>query len=233
MAEYMKHIGRLKNTDQRCVIVFMQMPGLEDHALVINTEALPPRYEAHLMEVLESPEGQASQDLAQVMSRRFMPETQRDLLNDFHFQGYLRREPIDNIILFPRPNMPFALRDVLTKMGRSVPERMEPIQPTRAQIEEIYSSDPSNSEAARHKFNPYTNNQGAASAEHSLGIANNMLIDAQLLEEEASRKRQEAYRLAPELRPDPLGKAMKGRVADVSIDAAAKRPAAKSEAAPK
>ena len=39
-----KHIGRIANTDQRVVVVFMQIPGKDDHALVVSTDNLPERF---------------------------------------------------------------------------------------------------------------------------------------------------------------------------------------------
>jgi hypothetical protein len=180
-----KHIGRIRSTEQRCVVVFMQIPGKEDHALVINTESLPPRYEQSLMTILESQEAQTVQDLGNVLSRRVMPDTGVDVLNTFHQAQLLRSEPVDNIIMLPRPNMPFPLRQILESMGKTV----APPSPEMQALGEPV------------KYNPYLNNYGAMKAEQALGIAKNTLIEAEMLESEAMRKREQAYALAPELRP--------------------------------
>ena len=53
------------------------------------------------------------------------------------------------------------------------------------------------------RFNQHIQNQNAGVNERNLGIANNLLIEAQMLESEAKRKREQAYTHAPSLRPAP------------------------------
>jgi hypothetical protein len=189
MTDLKRHIGRIKNTDQRCIVAFMQIPGKEDHALVIPTESLPPRFEQSLMEIVESQEGQSVQDLGNVLGRRLLSDTGKNVLQTFHESGLLQRHPVDNVIMLPRPNMPFPLRQILEQMGKK--------------IEAVPVDDP-----ATVKYNPYANNQEAAKAENALVIAKNLIFEAEMLEGEARRKREEAYRQAPELRtptPAPAG----------------------------
>ena len=49
----MRHVAKIANTDQRCVVAFLQIPGREDHALVIPTDSLPPRTEQAVMDLLK------------------------------------------------------------------------------------------------------------------------------------------------------------------------------------
>lgn len=191
--EMKRHVGRIRSTEQRCVVVFMQIPGREDYALVINTESLPPLYEHSLMSVLETQEAQTTQDLGTILSRRVMPDTGVDVLNTFHQAHLLRPEPIDNIIMLPRPNMPFPLRQVLESLGKS----LAPQPPEMAAM-----GDPP-------KYNPYLTNQSAQSAEQKLGIAKNIVIEAEMLENEARHKREQAYALAPEMRPSMMERVKK------------------------
>lgn len=179
-----KHFGKIKSTDQRCVVVFMQLPDDPEKALIVNTESLPPRYEQMLMEVVESPEGQQEKDVANTMNRRMVPETGRTVLSEFHARGLLRSEPIDNILMLPRPNTPFPLRDILTEMG-ALAARVEG----------------ANNAAGEVKYNPITANQAAGKTEESLAMARNMLMEAEMLQNEANKKREQAYQYAPSLRP--------------------------------
>lgn len=181
-----RHIGALKNTGQRCVVVFMQIPTREDHALICATDSLPPRIEDALMTTLESPEGQNDPVLGTVLDRRYMPDMgEKSILRALHELGLLTAVPIDNVIMYPLPSMPFPLRQILQDMGRIVNE-----------------SAPSNvpNSAAEVKYNPYDSTDLQAN-EKARGKANAYLIEAQLLEEEAMRKREEAYRYDPSLRP--------------------------------
>lgn len=181
-----RHIAKISNTDQRCVVAFMQIPGRETHALVVPTDALPPRYEQALMEVLESPEGQNDECLAEVMGRRLMPDNGRTVLQTLHEQNYLVPVPVSNVIMMPVPNMPFPLAQVLSGMGRSVPSHADGTPVV----------DPS---VAR--YDQHAVNRAALSAEASHGIARNLLVEAEMLENEARRKRETAYSYAPDLAP--------------------------------
>jgi len=176
-----KHVGKIKSTDQRCVVVFMQLPDDPNKALIINVEALPPRYEQMLLEVVDSNEGQQEKDLANAMARRMVPETGHTVLQEFHGRGLMRAEPVDNIVMFPRPNTPFPLRDIITQLAS-----LE----TTGDITEDFS-----------KFNPVTENIKAGNMEEQMQMAHNILMEAEMLQVEADKKREAAYAIAPSLRP--------------------------------
>ncbi len=146
-----KHVGKIKSTDQRCVVVFMQLPDDKNKALIINIEALPPRYEQILMEVVDSTEGQQERNLADALARRMVPETGLTILQEFHNRGFLRAEPVDNLLMLPRPNTPFPLRDILTQMGE-----LDTDTPTETD------------ESLEVKYNPIVSNQNADASESSL-----------------------------------------------------------------
>ncbi len=179
-----KHIAKT-NTDQRCVVMFMQIPGREDHALICPIDHLTPRLEQAVMEILESPEGQASPVLANVMGRRLLGDTGESVMQAL-FPKYLQAVPIDNVIMMPFPNRPFPLRQIIESMGG--------MMPTNTQT--VVSED-----SAHTKFNPHANipKNEIASGQH--GTATGLLAEADLLEQEARVKRARAYALAPDLRP--------------------------------
>lgn len=178
---FKKHVGRIKSTDQRCIVVFMQLPEDKNKALIINVEALTPRYEQMLFEVVDSKEGQQAANLADTMCRRMVPETGRTVLAEFHAKGFMRAEPVDNIRMYPSPNAPFELRDILAEMGK-------------------ISGDPTTPESSQ-KFNHITANQNVGNEEERRHMAGNMILEAEMLEAEARKKREAAYRIMPQLRP--------------------------------
>lgn len=112
-----RHIARL-TTGQRCLVVFMQLPEDPEAALVVFTDNLPPRYESVLLPAAESPEGQQEETLANLLNRRPMIDGRMSVLNALHEDGMLKRIPIDQIVMMPRPSMTFPLRQVLAQMGR-------------------------------------------------------------------------------------------------------------------
>lgn len=176
-----KHIGKIANTDQRCVVVYMQIPGREDHALVVSTDNLPPRFEQALMTIVESKEAQAETTLGTVMQRRVLPDTGENLLQALHERGMLRAVHVDQVVMMPVPNMPFPLRGILRDLGRHVPGEA----PAKEAVE---------------RFNPHANNTAALDHETKLNIARNLLVEADMLSSEAANKREKAYAFAPELR---------------------------------
>ena len=63
------------------------------------------------------------------------------------------------------------------------------------------AGDPYAAPQAPDRFNPHTTNREASVTEGNVGIANNLLFEADLLETEAKAKREKAYGFAPHLRP--------------------------------
>lgn len=187
MANIKKHVGKVKSTDKRCVVVFMQLPDEKNNALIIDVEALQPRYEQILLEVVDSAEGQSENDLASAMARRTVQESGRTVLEEFHRHGLMRKEPIENIIMMPRPNAPFPLRDILEQLGK-LDETVAPAAPAVNDNAEV-------------KYNAFTNNMNAQDEEKRQAMAMNFLMEADMLIEEANKKREQAYAVAPELRP--------------------------------
>lgn len=190
----MKHVGKIKGSDTRCVVVNLTIPGREDHALVIAGN-MPPRIEQAVMQLLESNEGQQSLELADYLYRRSMPDTGKNVLLTLHEMGLLTAIPVDKIIMMPRPNTPVALKDILEAM--------------KAQNEGLPVPSSANESALSvEKFNQFVNNSQSMASDEKAKVARNLLFEAQMMEEDAraimnqaDTKKRQAYILAPELAP--------------------------------
>jgi len=236
-----RHLARISNTDQRIVVVFMQIPDREDHALVVSTDNLPPRWEQALMSIVESPEGQGDPDLGNVLARRLMPDTTDTVLTSLHNAGLLIPVPVNNVVMFPEPNRPFALRQILQAMGRILPDEYDAVDKINEAAKAPAPAAPKSSPVGQHrnpvdpfaqpKFNPHTSNQNAQASENDIGIANGLLMEAQMLENDAAAKRERAYQHAPHLRPQPKRVPPPAKAAaPVAVEAKAVK--AKAKAAP-
>lgn len=179
MSTFKKHVGRIRNTDRRCVVVYMQIPGNEENALIVDTDALPDRFHDALMDVIDSTEGQQVTQLHTLLARRVMPDSGLDMMNAFHTYGLLRPVSIDNIVMFPAPNAPCPLRTIVDYINGN-PEAKSEANPLDNRVLE---------------------NQRADASQAQIDIANNILQQAADLEAEAAKKREQAYRLVPALRP--------------------------------
>jgi hypothetical protein len=187
MADLKRHIGKIKNTDRRCVVVYMQIPNLETHSLIIDTDALPDSFHEWVMDVVESEVGQSSTNLADILSRRPSPDSNADLLNALHQRGCLQRQPIDNIIMLPRPNMPMPLRGIIENMNKNA-KKSPPQIKTNTSSEE--------------KYNRVAENMQIDASEQQMQMAANILREALDLEREANRKKAQAYKIVPQLDPN-------------------------------
>lgn len=178
---FKKHVGRLKSTDRRCVVVMTSIPGREDHALIVDTDALPDRFHDALMHLIESHEGQNVMELHTLLSRRILPDFGVDMLNALHNARALQPEPVSNIIMYPAPHSPVPL-SLIVEMIQKDKENMTP-------------------EVQKDLENRHLENQKVDATEQEEATARNLLIQAADLEHEAAKKREQAYRIAPTLRP--------------------------------
>ncbi len=185
--EIIHHTGQIINTGKKCVILMIELPEKPGYSLIAETDSLPERIHDPLMSILTSNEAQNSRNLADVLHRRLMPDSNISILLELHNLGYLRAEPSENIYLIPRNNIRIKASDVIKEMKK------------------IKNADNNNAEIAAEETqkimmdNFHVNNMAAISEEKNLEIAKNMLIQASLLEEDAKKLREKAYNLAPSL----------------------------------
>lgn len=179
---FIKHVGRHAATGQRLVVVFMELPGEPENALVVFSDSLPDRYHQALMDAVESNEGQSAKELYEVLARKVFWHGGQ-MLNTLHIEGLLAKIPSKNIIMTPNTSTNVPLNEILENIHKIeaglLTENSAPA-PTESRID---------------------SNVTESKAEESRQIAQNLLIQAQLLEDDARRKREEAYRYDPSLKP--------------------------------
>lgn len=195
MADMLKHIGQLENTGKNVVVVFMSLPGDEDNALVIDTDALPDQYNEALRRIVESVEGQQSKDLADILGRRPAPDgSGQTMLQKLHLSQRLMKVPVDLVAMTPRRDMKFPLRQIIENMKQvdaQTPLDLEDLDPsTRAAVI-----------AEMGKFNVHQSNLQGEGAESRTLEARNLIREAELLEADATSKRAKAYSIDPTLNP--------------------------------
>lgn len=215
MPEMKRHVGKITNTDKRCVVVYMQIPGKEDHALVVDTDALPDKFHEELMREVEH-EGQRHATLADLLARRASMHSGTDILNTLHAAGYLQPVPIEQIEMIPLPGRKMPLTEVI-KMTGSSKSQWDPSRNTQpmneaadyeAQAEQFATEPPElDPQQEAQNYNRILDNQEVDKKEQMYGVAQNILAEAEMLEQEAQRKRNQAYEMAPSLKPQPSNQA--------------------------
>lgn len=195
MAEMIRHTGVLTNTGKNVVVAFMSLPEDPDYALVIDTDALPDAFNEALRKIVESVDGQNAENLAEVLARRMSPDgSNLTLLQKLHQAGRLTKVPVDIVNMTPRKGLNWPLREILDAMKKQQPETptdLNDLDPeTRAQVISEMG-----------KFNVHATNMEGTTAEGQKAEAANLLRMAEMLEADASAKRQQAYKIDPSLRP--------------------------------
>ena len=113
-----KHVG--KHNDKKVVIVFRQIPQAEHMALVLYSDLLPRLIHDEVMKALESPQGQATQDLSDVLFRTVMGDG-NNCLETLHRQGFLKKVPCNQVLVTPTATAKVRLdelNDLLAEMKK-------------------------------------------------------------------------------------------------------------------
>lgn len=194
MAQLMKHVGKFG--EKPCVVVFRELPGEQDYCLIVQTDNLDSRQHDDLMGVVQSLEAQSSNDISEVLFRRQFTDGS-NMLNSLHYGKKLQKVPVGLVHLTPAPNQALPLEHVNAEIRKLKGGYTPPVNDASHLNDETTKSvvkDDAVTESAE--------DDGVAS------IAKNLLTQATLMEEDATRllkeaetKKQEAFRLDPSLRP--------------------------------
>lgn len=178
-----RHLGKVASSEDEVVVHYMLIPEQTTNALVTRTGRLSGVLRHELLQALTSAEGQQAVTFADVVGRKRYADSGKPIFRVLHEMGLLETVPIDDIVMTPQGNHRIPLRTVLEAINAI------PVDGSSAE-----------------RFNPHTYNSENFTADESLGIAHNLLGQADMLEMDARGKREEAYRLAPALRPkqDPV-----------------------------
>lgn len=196
----MKHVA--KWNDRKCLVLFREVPGEPENALLIMTGELGTTQHDEIVSVVDSDEAQANSDLAQVLNGRNFSDG-RIMLQAIHSDGMITKAPVSEVIMCPTPTDEVPLAE-LNKSISQIEEGKENEKPQFADTSEI--------DAVNQVERPRQLSE--READEQLGIAKGLLEQADMIEQDIERvqqqmiadansKREEAYARAPELKPKP------------------------------
>jgi hypothetical protein len=188
---FIKHVGNHKGTNTRLSVVFLSLPDDKENALVVYSDSLPEKYHDDFMSAVESREGQSSAQLYEVLSRKVF-HNGNNMLDTLHKEGLMKKMPTEQIIMTPNSNTQISLPDLLAHM-ETIGETPSTPAPTQTVQQNV------------------TEQIDMVAAGDNKKIAQNLLIQAVMLEEEAEKKRAEAVRYDPTLTEKATKPAKKGR----------------------
>jgi hypothetical protein len=187
-----KHAGQLNNTGVRVAVVFRKLPNDDSSCLIVETERLPDSYHDYLIQCLNSREASETNDFYEILNRRTFPDG-LNCLTALHQRGYLRKEPVTNITMFPLPNQPVPLGLINATIDKKVDEYVRKQNGVTEVTPSVDTRTPAEKQAAAEAL--------ATKMQDPAAAAKALITQAESLEATAAAKREEAYAMSPELKP--------------------------------
>ncbi len=103
MAKPTKHIGRMKNTGTKVLVVFRTLPGESNSALILPVNQLSDAYHDALMQLVETEQAQEAFEFGEMMFIRHFPDG-RPMLTAMQQDGRLQKVSTDMILMTPTVN---------------------------------------------------------------------------------------------------------------------------------
>ena len=111
MAGPYKHVGSMKNTGAKVLVVFRTLPGESNTALVLPVANLPDQYHDALMEVVETTQAQDAFEFGEVMFMRSFPDG-RPMLQAMQADSRLLKVSTDTVLMTPTPTDSIVLSEL-------------------------------------------------------------------------------------------------------------------------
>ena len=196
-----KHVGQVANTGLKCVVVFREIYDENgnvtdpNHCLIVETERLPDMEHDDIVRVVESDSAQTANQFYEVAHRSMFSDG-INMLTKLHNRGYLKKYPTNQILMTPNSSTSVALNEV-----------NEIIRKQKTGMSEGDIRNSMVDDTDKPPRNHTTSQQTAPAPKAEAGvlddsdIAKNMLSQADTYEAEVKRLREEAYNMAPELKP--------------------------------
>lgn len=177
MAQFIKHVG-VNGQGKKCVVVFREVPGDSEFALVVPTETLPTLYHDDLIAAIENVNCQKDLDPSDFLFRQSFHDG-TNMLNTMHQKGWLVKVPTKSIAMTPKPGVEINLVELN--------KQLKQIQNEQAAQGSTRSSDVANN-------TPANNPPGVISDEQ---LASRYRKQAAQFKAEAERLLKEAEELDP------------------------------------
>lgn len=183
-----KHVGQLVNTQKRVIVVFRELPDDQNHALVVDTDALPDWMHDDMISSVESPSAQASANFYEYAERSVFTDG-TNMLQTLHNTGKLIKTPTKNVKMTPNNSVAIALdeiNDIIRDEGESAP---------------VVAPDPMQLQPASLQDNASAAKPGTPEPLDDTALAASMVAQAAGYEAEAETLRTQAYEMDPSLKP--------------------------------
>jgi len=199
-----KHVGQVANTGLKCVVVFREIYDENgnvtdpNHCLIVETERLTDMEHDDIVRVVESPTAQESQEFYNVAHRNMFSDG-INMLVKLNKRGYLKKYPTDQIMMTPNSSTSIKLSEI-NEIVRKQKTGMSPQDIENSMVDDTDSAPRTSTSLSQSQ----TIDQAVPTGEEVLNdeaLAKTMLEQADTYENEVKRLREEAYAMAPDLKP--------------------------------
>ena len=214
---FIKHVG--KHGDRKVAIVFRKVPGEDHMALVVYMETLPSNFHDAIINTIESNAGQSAKELAEALDRSTLNDG-RNLLQAIHAERYMKKVQTNQVIVTPNTKNHVRLDELNRVMddletGGEAAEKLREMDSQSGLVDPTASAQAETIVEANDSLVDPMSDEGIAQT--MIDQANKMSAEAAGLTAEAERMINEAYALAPSLKP---GTAKKSTTKKVTVEAA-------------
>lgn len=196
-----KHVGKIKNTGAKVLVVFRTLPGESNSALVLPVSQLPDSYHDSIMSVVESDQAQESFEFGEIMFMRTFSDG-RPMLQAMQADGRLQKVATDTVLMTPAPSTEISLDqlnvliaeqkncavDDLYTFVKGAPRKTDAVVENVAEVRDM--AEPSTSAPIRAQAN-----QNEVLSDQDLAKSYRSQADA--MYKEAARLRRQADELDP------------------------------------
>ena len=211
----LKHIGKVSNTGMKCIVVFREIYDEKgnvtepDNCLVVETERLPDMEHDDIIRTVESSSGQEAAQFYEIAHRTMFGDG-INMLVKLSNRGHLKKYPTNQIIMTPNGSTSIPLNE-LNEIIRKQKTGMSQADIANSMVND--TDQPPRTQSSSQNTPPLPSAE--ADVLDDTAIAKNMLTQATTYELEVKRLREEAYAIAPALKPK-RGRQPKKAVADAN-----------------
>ena len=193
MSMNIKHVGKT-HTGKKCVVVFREVPDEPHNCLIVDTDALPDWMHDDIMNAVESPGAQQSNDFYEYAERTVLTDGS-NMLQALHKTGRLQKVPTDQITLTPNNEVAVGLTEINNIVRENTGDKPV-VAPSTEQVG-MAGKDTAPTPVMESASAP--SNEGISDTD----LAKQFLAQAKGYETEAKSLKAQAYELAPGLKPGP------------------------------
>lgn len=111
MAKPIKHIGKMKNTGSKVLVIFRTLPGESNMSLVLPVSQLPDAYHDSIMKLVETDQAQDAFEFGEIMFTRSFPDG-RPMLQAMQADNRLQKVATDTVVMTPTPTNAVSLSEL-------------------------------------------------------------------------------------------------------------------------